>query len=273
MTGIHYGSNVKEKIDKIVADGADKLHIMADFDRTLTEPSVSGFWKALSDSPKVSEAFKSEHKALFDKYRPLEVSLEIGEQERRVYMLEWWTKVFEILYREKLTRQDLEELITNQKSHDLRVGAYDLLKKLNDLKVPVVILSSGVGDFINIFLDKVKANFENIKVVSNYFAYDNNDVIVGLKYPDSIIHIANKDESDLPENIKELIKDRPNVIILGDMIDDLKMVNLPGESVLSFGFLERNIEESREAFRNVFDVVLEDNQSMGVVSELLRDLK
>ena len=75
-----------------------------------------------------------------------------------------------------------------------------------------------------------------------------------------LINSLNKNEVSLPPDIKDIIKDRPNIILLGDSISDIKMAKEEDrKSALKIGFLEEKVEENKTYFENSFDVVCTDN--------------
>ena len=45
--------------------------------------------------------------------------------------------------------------------------------------------------------------------------------------------------------------------------------NLPKKDILSFGFLESNVNESEKLFHDNFDVVLTENESFDGIKKLL----
>ena len=84
----------------------------------------------------------------------------------------------------------------------------------------------------------------------------------------------NKNEVSLPDEIKELIKNRSNVILLGDSISDIRMAKEEArENALKVGFLEEKVEENRPYFEKEFDVVCTDNTGYNELSARVRVLR
>lgn len=72
----------------------------------------------------------------------------------------------------------------------------------------------------------------------------------------------NKNEVFLPDKLKNILKERPNTILLGDQISDVLMA--PEEvrnDALKIGFLDEKIEENLIYYRDNFDIVGTDNTS------------
>ena len=84
----------------------------------------------------------------------------------------------------------------------------------------------------------------------------------------------NKNEVSLPDNIKELIKNRPNAILLGDSISDIRMAKEEArDNVLKIGFLEEKVEENMPYYCDAFDVVCTDNTTYVELSKKVRILR
>ncbi len=271
-------SNKKElenKIKKMSKDGREKLHILADFDNTLTKVFVNGkktlsLVAVLRNENYLSEEYSKEAHALAEKYRPIEHDHSISMAERKKAMAEWWTKHFELLIRSKLNKNNLKRVI-DEGNVEFREGTLDLLDFLHDHKIPLIIMSSsGIGDLIPMFLEKHKRLYDNIYIITNLYEWDSNGNAVGVKPP--LMHIFNKDETiikDFP-NIYSKIKERKNVIALGDSIGDLGMIKgFDFDNLIEVGFLSENIEKDLELYKNSFDVIITDDGPMSYVNELI----
>jgi hypothetical protein len=111
-----------------------------------------------------------------------------------------------------------------------------------------------------------------VKVLSNKFIYEDEKGTVSYQEP--IIHILNKQSFiyELNEEIKEF---RKNVLIMGDILDDVKMVRESmHETVLKIGFLN-DIQKNahmKEEFLKTFDIVITGDGSLHPVNYLLENL-
>jgi 5'-nucleotidase len=69
------------------------------------------------------------------------------------------------------------------------------------------------------------------------------------------------------------VRDRRNVILLGDSIDDVGMVQgFDYDNLITVGFLNDKVAENLERYKKAFDVVLIGDASMGYVRELLEEI-
>lgn len=140
-------------------------------------------------------------------------------------MHERWTKQNNLLIHSELTRNTIKDVVQQEKipfreGHEI---FFDLLQS-ND--IPLLIFSaSGMGyDGIYYSLEKAKKLYDNIDIISNAFIRDEEGRAIGVREP--IIHTFNKDETVVKHfPIYEDIKDRKNILLLGDSLGDVDMAN------------------------------------------------
>jgi cytosolic 5'-nucleotidase 3 len=268
----------RRKKEAIRRGGAEKLHVLADFDRTLTHSIVDGKRKSsliaiLRRENYLTPDYSAKSLALRDKYMPLEFDLSIPLPKRKKAMHEWWTKHFELLQESKLNLKDLEKVVSSGKIH-LREGVEDSVGYLCKFQVPFVIMSaSGIGEeVIEMFLNKRGLFFDNVFIVANSFEWDENGYMKKAKEP--IIHSYNKDETAIHEfPAYEKIKNRRNIILLGDHPGDAGMSDgFNAENILKIGFLNEKVEENLEHYKVIFDVVLLGDPPFDYIFGLLKEI-
>ena len=84
-------SNLEEfelKKQKFVLGGFDNLHVLSDFDKTLTKAIYSGnragsLISHLRNGRYLSEDYAKKAHKLFDKYHPIEIDLKIDTEEKK----------------------------------------------------------------------------------------------------------------------------------------------------------------------------------------------
>jgi len=271
--------DLNEKKKTIAKDGADKLHILSDFDRTLTRAFVDGektpsIISELRKGNYISEDYAKEATALADKYHPIEVNLTIPHEKRKKARYEWWSKHFELLIRSGLNKKYLEEIIEKGKIKFRRGSPY-FLDLLYEKDIPLVIISSAGlgGDSISIFLEKNRKMYNNINIISNVYEWDKNGDAIRVKKP--IIHVMNKAETVLKDYplIFNKIKNRKNVILLGDNLEDIEMIEgFDYKDLIKIGFLNENVRENLEAYKKNYDIILTNDTSMDYVNKLLKEI-
>jgi 5'-nucleotidase len=258
--------------------GHKNLHILSDFDRTLTygaigEVKTPSIISMLRDGKHLTEGYAEKANALFEKYHPIEINLKIPLDKRRRAMQEWWETHNELLINSGLTKSDLVDIV--QKGHiKFRKGVSEFIDLLYEYNIPFIILSaSGCGEAIQLFFQKIGKDYSNIFYVINRFNWDENGRAISPRGP--MIHCLNKSEIIL-EKIPEIyraIKNRKNVILLGDSIDDLDMIEgFNYNNLLKIGFLNFDYEKLREDYKKNFDVILEGDGDFNFVNDLIQNL-
>lgn len=185
-------------------------------------------------------------------------------------MHQWWSQHFDLLIKSGLTKKDITKAMTTG-NIELRDGAIKFLKILNEKSIPLIILSSsGIGDYsISTFLGHQKSLFNNITIISNKYQWDKDGRAISINQP--IIHGMNKDEtviSDLP--IFQKIKNRKNVILLGDSLSDTDMITgFNYDKLLSIGFLNKDTDKYLDEYKKHFDVIITNDGSMDFLNNLL----
>lgn len=268
-----------EKVKKAISEaGAEKLHVLTDFDRTLTTAFVDGksvpsILSILRDGNYLTSDYTKKANELYDKYHPIEIDQKIPFEERKKTMREWWTVHFDLLVRSGLDKKDIEKLVEVGKIK-FRDGISEFIDFLKTHNIPLIIISSsGIGgDAIPMFLKKEGKLYENVYIVSNSYEWDKDGKAIGVKQP--IIHGMNKDET-LIQNFPffNTIKDRKNVLLLGDSLDDIGMVKgFDCENLIKVGFLNERVQENLESYKNIYDAVILNDSSMDYVNNLLAEM-
>ena len=266
---------LQEKIEKFKAGGVGNMHVRSNFDGSLTLTYLNGkklpsiIARLRQGGGYISEDYAKKSQELSDYYRPIEYDMSITIEEKRAKMLEWWTRHYALLKEVGLSRQVLDKLTENERGN-FRVGTDTLLKTFHENGIPMVILSSsGIGNTIPMFLRKDGLLFDNISVLTNEVLFDESGKMTGVAEP--IIHSYNKNEiaiSQLP-NYAEIEK-RTNVLIMGDTLGDLKMVEgFDYDEVIAIGFLIDDVEKNLEDYKKGYDVVILGDSNMDYVNELM----
>lgn len=253
-------NGIKEKISK----WNDKdFYILTDFDRTITSGDSNSSWGILSGN-NFNEEYEKERKKLHNYYRPLEIDSNISFEEKNKLMEEWWIKHINLLIKYKISEDIVKNALNDNNLMKFRKGAKDFLKNMYERNIPVIIISAGIGNFIEQFLIKNNCYYKNIYIISNFIKFENN-IAVGIK--GNIIHSFNKNEISITKEIKEVIKNKTYNIVFGDTIGDSFMSN---EKSLKIGFLDEKIEENLNDYKNNFNIVCTNNTSY---EDLFNELK
>lgn len=269
--------NLNEIKKKISEDGKEMFHIIADFDRTLTNEFVNGeevssVVSILRSENYLTKDYPEKAYALFNKYHPIEISKDISNNEKKKAMDEWWKKHFQLLIKSGLNKKDLESVVKSSKLK-LRKGVLEFLDFLFEKNIPLIIMSaSGLGDSISMFLKKEGKLYNNIHIISNSYKWNEKGDAIGYKKP--IIHVMNKDETIIHNfPVYDFIKNRKNVLLLGDSLGDVGMIEgFDYKNLIKIGFLNSNIEELKEIYSKNYDVLILDDGSINYVNGLLDEM-
>ena len=109
-------------------------------------------------------------------------------------------------------------------------------------------------------------------IISNFIEFDKKGNV--KKFDNSkIIHSLNKTiNGHLPNESKKKIKNKKYKILVGDLIEDIKMVDKDDlNKTLTIGILTKEMEneENLRLYNAKFDIVLTDEENLG---EFIREL-
>lgn len=257
--------NNEDKLKNIKLNN-DNYYVVIDFDKTLTSNESVTSWGLTAKSNGIGEDYTEKRMALFNKYRPIELDASLSDEEKTKYMAEWVTLHIKLFFEYHLKESALIDAVRKDYL-SFRDGAEVFLEEMNKRKIPVIIISAGVGNVINEFLKKNNCLYENIHIVSNFIEFEN-DEITNIK--GEVIHSMNKGIATISDEFKERILDRKHIILFGDLIGDKKMISGNDFSnVITVGFLDEKIEENLEYFNKEFDIVCTDASSYYDVNNIL----
>jgi len=261
------------------ADGCDKLHVLADFDRTLTRAFVDGQQSPtvigqIRNNNYLSPEYIREAHELYEHYAPIEQDPYLSNEKKNIAMREWWSTHFTLLVKSGLTKKIMDE-ITEKRTLQLREGTNELLDWLNAKNIPIIIMSAAPGYMLKKYLSNENRLYKNVHIIANEMQFNDQGNFIGITEP--IIHSLNKYEvilKDFP--IFKEVESRNNVILLGDQIDDVGMVTgFNYKTLLKIGFLnerpeEKNEERKRQYLEN-YDIVLIGDPGLEYINKLLKE--
>lgn len=269
---------LEKKRESIKKEGADKIHILSDFDKTLTSFFINGekvhsLISVLRRGDYLTPDYPEKAQALFRQYHPIEIDPEISKEEKKAKMKEWWSNHFQLLIKSGLKKDDIEKVISSKKIK-LRDRISQFINYLKEKGIPLVILSSsGLGkEAIKRYLKKEGQYQDNIYIISNTYIWDKKGKAIGVKEP--IIHTLNKEAvmaKDFPFFTE--IKERKNVILLGDSPSDIDMITgFSYDNLIKIGFLNEEEASQMAVFKKSYDIILTGDPSLKYINDLLKAL-
>jgi len=275
MNIIYNQENFNNKISKMSEGEAKKLHILTDFDKTLTLTAeingkkVSSIIGQLRACGYLTPNYATDSYALFQHYGPLEHDQTISRTKRLHLMEEWWTKHIELLIESRLNKRDMDDVIS--KNHiKLRPGVNNFFNLLKQHQVPIVIMSGAPAYMIQKQLEISGLLSKNVHIVANWYEFNDDGYVIGFKKP--IVHSLNKYETTVSEfPFFKQLEERKNVMLLGDQIDDLGMIEgFEYENLLTIGFA--NEEKDEIKFDQKFDILITNNDDFSFINETVKKI-
>ena len=280
MSNIIFSDWYKDFQDNFIEWGYDNLHILADFDRTLTKNFVDGEEKpslvsVLRREWILWEDYSKQAYDLFNYYHPFEISHTLSSWEKKKYMDEWWHKHMQLLVDTWIQKSDISEALSLWKV-EFRDGIKIFLEFLESHNIPLVIISANAlwTDSIRAFFQIQWFSTDNIYIISNEFEW--NTQWKAIRYKKPVIHVFNKDETILSSfpDISNKISDRKNVILLWDSEGDPGMIEwFDADNLLKVWFLNKNKEKLEQRYRQLYDVVICDDGNFDFINTFLENIK
>ncbi len=204
---------------------------------------------------------------------PIEHDSKLTKEQKLPYMIEWWEKSLALTVETQLERDSIAEIV-HHSTKKLKDDCKWFFYTLERYEVPLLIFSAGLGDIIHEWIIHECGSFKNMKIVSNFMTFDEKTNRVN-GFQDKIIHIFNKNEGVLLcTEYEKLIRNRPNVILLGDSLGDVDMAaGFPTlNNILKIGFLNDKVDELLPKYMEAFDIVTIKDDTFNVPNAILRSI-
>lgn len=281
---IIYWDNFKNKIVKLYKSDCSSIQVISDFDWTLTyiknkktNETIPWIISILYNKWYLSEEYSKKAKDLENIYILIEKDEEIPLEIRKEKMLEWRQKHEELLINSWLKKDHIDSVI-NSNIIQLRNWCDKFFQLLNDVHIPIIILSaSGLGTYaISSFLWKANIYFDNIYTISNEFIRDESWNAISRKTP--LITSLNKDETIISKErypeIYEKTNNRKTVILLWNSIWDIDMSkDEDNDLVLRIWFIQGDNQSKLQVFKQKFDITLVGDWWMKEIIDILEKIE
>lgn len=242
--------------------------------------------------------FKQELADITNKYAKHERDTSLEFSQRMELVRTWFQLAFELYVKQGFHQQDIykmvNEIITNNKTDNIkfsfRKGIKEMFEACLHLKIPVIVISGGLKEVIDILLqiylgDTLYSQLMENKlmiILANSFHYDSSTSIVN-GYDNPFIYTFNKSDyvvnsiqNELMLNSKDI-----NIIVIGDHLNDYDSINKCNcDNVIGIGFINYNNYSNKQAFddlikqfKSVYDVNIIYNSTFNYVTSLLYKIK
>ncbi|KAL3313563.1 5'-nucleotidase, cytosolic III [Cichlidogyrus casuarinus] len=282
-------NNTKRKLERFMQLNIKSLQVVSDFDRTLSKFKFNGVnnlscYGVFEQDPELTPLVRS--KELTKKYYPIEINPNMPDHEKLRYMIEWWEQAHEVMIQAKLHKDCLIKTAYAATVY-LREQVPEFIQLAQLHHIPVLIFSAGLGDVIEPIMKKANLYLNNVHIVSNFMAFNQEGLLVGFKEP--LIHVFNKNIATVCEMdyYKTESSKRSCVLLCGDSTGDVHMsdgANFISEeehatpvensktTVLRIGFLNEHVEENLDRYKEIYDIVLVDDDSFDLPMLILRSM-
>lgn len=273
---IKYPDKLQAKITAMKSAGPESIHVVSDFDHTLTRAFIEGkkilsTYAVLRDCNYLDPAYNQKDTELFEEYYPIEQDTSISDEIKTKKMEEWWFKHYDLMLKSGVTKDMIFE-VSKAGRLVFRKDSINFINTLFENNIPLLIFSAGIGNVIELFLKDNNCNHKNVKIISNFLKFDESGKMIA--FSDTLIHSYNKSEVSLKNGRYEReIKNRKNVILLGDVIGDLGMsAGLDHDNIIHIGFLNKDKDRNLPTFEEEFDIVILNDGEMTYVNDIIRDI-
>lgn len=243
---------------------ANGLYILSDFDNTITDAESDGSLNVITKSQLLGINYYNRYLEIVNKYKN-KVKTTSDIQLKKELWDKHISEYIKLLKDFDLTYETLEKIIKNS-NIKIRKNFDTFLEFLYLKKIPLIIVSSGLGNSIEIFLKINNLFYDNIHVISNYVTFNENGKIIDV--PQKVITPVTKNEIILNKNIKKAISNRNNKLVFGDIPNDIGMTDINKmHNTISISFC--NSESLIEGLCDNFDIVTDNSNIFEVLKELI----
>jgi len=239
----------------------ENLLVITDFDATLTTGDSEQCHDLCGFSRHMSKEFRDEFSPLLD-----------WQSNAAIDGVEWWDKAHELMVTHGMPPRPIIPRLVREAKMVPRPGSLELLKRLEQLNIPVLIVSAGLSDVIEEYLRQYGALSENITVCSNRLNYSADSAPKSVSPEPPITSFTKTYAYSSASTFFAQHTSRRSVICLGDSITDIDAAkNVPYERCLNVGFL--NDRPSGIKHAETFDaVVLGNDGSLLPVADLIEEI-
>lgn len=139
--------------------------LLSDFSKTFTRSTMPTSWSTLVESGILGEKYKNDRNVLYEKYHSYELAGDVEMTER------WFRDHLKLLVKYHLTDEMIEKIILDDRFFAPRDGVKEFLQHITEKNIPLVIVSSGIADFIRIWFKK-RFDYVPSEIISNGLKWD-----------------------------------------------------------------------------------------------------
>jgi 2-hydroxy-3-keto-5-methylthiopentenyl-1-phosphate phosphatase len=247
---VYIDDNTKEKIEKLKLQ---TIYFLISFDNVITDANSVYTWDAITNNIKLKKRQMKRIDDNINKIKSTILTSDIENEEKDKILRDIWLEHINIINESVLNERKLNRILSNLENLKIRNGVQDFFKFTYEKNIPVVIVSTGIYEVIDSFLEFHKCKYDNIHIIANKLSSGINQ---------NIIHPLNKSEAGFTDEILDKIKDKKTAILLASSITDLDIV--PKESLkgsIKVAYLDKFINDNFDIYLNYFNMICTHNAS------------
>lgn len=181
----------------------------------------------------------------------------------------WWQENLD-LFREYRMHADHLHAVDISSVH-LRNGIREAFEFFDRSHIPLLILSAGIHQTIEMILDQEELPEAHRTIIANTLLFDQEKQYIGVA-PREFIHVGNKEKQVIQttQTIHSTGK-RDKIILLGDHLKDITMIpSEEREDTIAIGFCNSMNIHAFETYLTTFDIVItSDTSDAGILAYLI----
>lgn len=218
---VHRPAHLAEKLNAFRAAGTSHLHVISDFDSTLTVQKYNSRLAATTFSAiadvllmQINPRFKKKTEELARVFYEKQSNINLSQQEKAEILNDWWVRALTVCMEEEIYEYNIpvtymQDLFWNSDLY-LRHGITELMEITLKHNVPFSIISGGIGNFSELALKSLDG-VKHYQLKTNFLTFDEKSRrLNGCTQP--IIHSFNKSQA------VSQVKLNPYIILLGDSV-------------------------------------------------------
>lgn len=250
--------------NKISSINLDSTFMVFDFDRTITKSNSETSWSVIENSSLLPNSYREYSKQLYNYYRKLEIDNTISDKLKQELMEEWMMKQLDLL--SMFCNKNLFNELLKCASHiEFREGASCFFQRLNELNIPVIVISAGLGNIVKEALSINNCLYNNVNLISNMLAFNK-----CLRIDGPLVSSTNKANLFISNDIYKQIDNRDTLLLFGDQVSDLtSSKNFDVINQVSIGFVSEETIRYFDDYMRCFDIVCTDNENYNYLRKIL----
>lgn len=243
------------------ASKCNDLIVITDFDATITSGNSEQCHDLIGFSKLMSPAFREAFAPLLD-----------WTTNASIDGVEWWDRAHACMIQHGMPPRQIIPRLVREAKMNPRPGSLELLRKCEQLHIPVLIVSAGVTDVIEEFLRQHGVWSENVTICSNRLNYEADSTPKSVSPDPPITSFTKMYAYKSASSFFKQHSERRALIVLGDSVTDIDASeNVPSDRVLSVGFVNERPDAAKHA--QAYDAIVQgDYGSLQPVIEIIEEM-